>query len=74
MLIANNPVISVNGNVAALVTHELVQLSKAISAKLEVNIFHPSKKRELRIKNEPFHLINVSRKIKTNKLRLKFVY
>ncbi|MDA1197251.1 MAG: phosphopantothenate/pantothenate synthetase [Nanoarchaeota archaeon] len=43
---ANHPVISVNGNVAALVPKQLVQLSKAIPAPLEVNIFHPSKARE----------------------------
>ena len=50
--LAKNPVISVNGNVAALAAKELVQLSKAIPAKLEVNIFHASKQRELKIKNE----------------------
>src|SRR3989338_4667351 len=52
LLLAKNPVISVNGNAAALASRELVQLSKAIPAKLEVNIFHPSKQRELKIKNE----------------------
>jgi len=52
LLIAKSPVISVNGNVAALVAKELVQLSKIIPAKLEVNIFHSSTKRELKIKNE----------------------
>ena len=51
LLKAKNPVISVNGNTAALVSKELVQLSKAIPAKLEVNIFHSSKQRELKIKN-----------------------
>lgn len=48
---AKHPVISVNGNTAALVPRELVQLSKLISAPLEINIFHSSKKRELKIKN-----------------------
>lgn len=52
LLMAKNPVISVNGNAAALVPKELVQLSKTIPAKLEVNIFHASKEREKRIKNE----------------------
>jgi len=51
LLMAKNPVISVNGNAAALAAKELVQLSKTIPAKLEVNIFHSSKKRELIIKN-----------------------
>ena len=52
LLKAKHPVISVNGNSAALVPKELVQLSKLIPAKLEVNIFHSSKKRELKIKKE----------------------
>ncbi len=51
LLLAKHPVISINGNAAALVSKELVQLSKAIPTKLEVNIFHPSKKREIKIKN-----------------------
>jgi 4-phosphopantoate--beta-alanine ligase len=51
LLKAKNPVISVNGNVAALVPKELVQLSKILDAPLEINIFHPSKKREIKIKN-----------------------
>src|SRR3989338_5808002 len=50
LLLAKNPVISVNGNAAALVAKELVELSKSISAKLEVNIFHSSKQRERKIK------------------------
>lgn len=54
LLLAKNPVISVNGNAAALVPKELIKLSNIVNAQLEVNIFHPSKKRELKIKN---HLI-----------------
>tara|TARA_Y100000310_G_scaffold252829_1_gene259566 strand:- start:476 stop:1123 length:648 start_codon:yes stop_codon:yes gene_type:complete len=50
LMLAKHPVISVNGNSAALVPKELVQLSKIIPAKLEVNIFHPSRDRELKIK------------------------
>ena len=50
LLKAKHPVMSVNGNSAALVPKELVQLSKIIPAKLEVNLFHSSKKRELKIK------------------------
>lgn len=51
LLLAKNPVISVNGNAVALASKELVQLSKIIPAKLEVNIFHKSSDRELKIKN-----------------------
>lgn len=50
LLLAKDPVISVNGNTATLVPKEIVQLAKLIPAKLEVNIFHTSKKRELKIK------------------------
>ncbi len=41
-LLANamNPVISVNGNVAALCPEALVELAEAIPAKLEVNLFY----------------------------------
>ena len=50
LLTAKNPVISVNGNTAALVPKEMAELSKLTNAPLEVNIFHPSKKREIKIK------------------------
>lgn len=46
LLQANYPVISVNGNSAALVPDELVALSHCINAPLEVNVFHTSGKRE----------------------------
>lgn len=48
---AQHPVISVNGNVAALVAEELVRLGEALGAPLEVNIFHTSKQREKAIRN-----------------------
>lgn len=50
LLLAKYPVISVNGNAAALAPRGLAQLAKTINARLEANIFHPSKKRELKIK------------------------
>jgi 4-phosphopantoate---beta-alanine ligase len=50
LLLAKNPVISINGNTAALVSDSIVKLSKIIPAKLEVNIFHPSQERERKIK------------------------
>ncbi|HZX45135.1 MAG TPA: 4-phosphopantoate--beta-alanine ligase [Candidatus Nanoarchaeia archaeon] len=50
LLRARHPVISVNGNVAALCPKEIAQLSEAIPAQVEVNIFHASKEREGRIK------------------------
>ena len=51
LLIAKHPVISVNGNSAALVPKDMAILSKLLNAPLEVNIFHQSKKREMKIKN-----------------------
>ena len=46
LLLAEHPVISVNGNVAALTPSELVAFSNTLKAPLEVNIFHTSKERE----------------------------
>jgi 4-phosphopantoate---beta-alanine ligase len=49
LLAAKRPVISVNGNVAALASREVVRLSKAIPATIEVNLFHRSQARVDRI-------------------------
>jgi 4-phosphopantoate--beta-alanine ligase len=40
LLLAKKPVISVNGNVAALVPEELVTFSEIINAPLEINLFY----------------------------------
>jgi len=45
LLNASNPVISVNGNVAALCPEAVVGLAKAIPAKLEVNLFYRTDER-----------------------------
>ncbi|MFX0117124.1 MAG: 4-phosphopantoate--beta-alanine ligase [Candidatus Hodarchaeota archaeon] len=45
-LLAKHPVISVNGNVAALVPEELVRLSEVVDAPLEVNLFYRTPERE----------------------------
>ena len=49
LLLSSRPVISVNGNAAALAASELVKLAKLTRAKLEVNLFHPSPEREQKI-------------------------
>ncbi|MCQ4152857.1 MAG: phosphopantothenate/pantothenate synthetase [Archaeoglobi archaeon] len=49
MLLAKNPVISVNGNTAVLVPKEVGELAKILNAKVEVNVFHYSKERVNRI-------------------------
>jgi 4-phosphopantoate---beta-alanine ligase len=45
LLLAKRPALSVNGNVAALVPGEMVDLSKALNAPLEVNLFHRTEER-----------------------------
>lgn len=45
-LVARRPVISVNGNVAALCAPELVRLSRVARAPLEVNLFYRTEDRE----------------------------
>ena len=49
LLTAKHPVISVNGNVAALVGRELARFSNRWSIPLEVNIFYYSKVREQKL-------------------------
>jgi 4-phosphopantoate--beta-alanine ligase len=48
LLLAERPVLSVNGNAAALVSEEMVLLAKKIDAPIEVNIFYRT---EERVKN-----------------------
>lgn len=45
LLHAKKPVISVNGNTAALVPEELIRLSDIVNAPLEVNLFHRTQER-----------------------------
>ena len=43
---AKNPVISVNGNFAALCPKEIIALAKNTDSKIEVNLFYSSEKRK----------------------------
>ncbi len=45
LLLADHPVISVNGNVAALVPEETVELAEAVGADIEVNLFNRTEER-----------------------------
>ncbi len=45
LLAANHPAISVNGNVAALAPREVVRLGRAVSARIEINLFHRTEAR-----------------------------
>ncbi len=56
LLLSRRPVISVNGNAAALVGEELVRLSRELGAPLEVNLFYRSADRIRRIKE---HLLSL---------------
>ncbi len=49
LILASYPVISVNGNSAALAARELVQLASTSDAKLEVNLFHRTEKRMVKV-------------------------
>ena len=51
LLTAKNPVISVNGNTAALVPEETIELAELIGAKIEINLFHRTEERIARIKD-----------------------
>ena len=51
LLIAKNPVISVNGNLAALCPKEIVQLAKVTGSQIEVNLFYANEKRKKNIVN-----------------------
>ena len=48
--LAEHPVISVNGNVAALAPEGLIELGRVLNAPLEVNIFHTETGREQKIR------------------------
>ncbi|MFH1126410.1 MAG: 4-phosphopantoate--beta-alanine ligase [Candidatus Altiarchaeota archaeon] len=52
LFLAKNPVISVNGNVAALCPKEIVKLAEAVDAKIEVNLFYRKVDREKKIAAE----------------------
>jgi 4-phosphopantoate---beta-alanine ligase len=52
LLLSKRPVISVNGNTAALCPKTLVELAKVTGAAIEINLFYRSEKREMAIKAE----------------------
>jgi 4-phosphopantoate--beta-alanine ligase len=52
LLLSKRPVLSVNGNAAALVPREIVELSEVTGAAIEVNIFYRTQEREKAIRDE----------------------
>ena len=63
LYLAEHPVISVNGNVAALAPDALIQLGRVLNAPLEVNIFHTETGREQRIRE---HLLKHKARLETS--------
>ena len=61
--LAEHPVISVNGNVAALAPEALIELGQVLNAPLEVNIFHTETGREQRIRD---HLLKHKARLETS--------
>lgn len=51
LLLAKDPVLSINGNSAALMAKEFVTLAKLLNCPVEVNLFHRTQKREKAIGN-----------------------
>ncbi len=51
LLISKNPVISVNGNIAALCSNRIVEFSKILNAPLEINLFYRTDQRVKAIYN-----------------------
>ena len=51
LLLAKNPVISVNGNTTALVTPAIVELASILDAKIEINLFYKTEERVSAILN-----------------------
>ena len=45
LLLSDNPVISVNGNATALAIDEIIELARAIDAKIEINLFYRTDER-----------------------------
>ena len=61
--LAEHPVISVNGNVAALAPEGLIELGCVLNAPLEVNIFHTETGREQKIRE---HLLKHKARLETS--------
>jgi 4-phosphopantoate---beta-alanine ligase len=67
LLLSKNAVLSVNGNVAALCPREITELANVTGAKVEVNLFYRTAKREVAIgrvleKHGAKHVLGVSKR------------
>lgn len=73
LLLAKMPIISINGNVAALCPKQIIMLSKQTKAKLEVNLFYANEKRKTAIiktlkKNGAKEILGTNKKSSTKLL------
>lgn len=73
LLLAKMPIISINGNVAALCPKQIILLSKQTKAKLEVNLFYVNEKRKTAIiktlkKNGAKEILGTNKKSSTKLL------
>lgn len=51
LLLARKPILSINGNAVALSAQEFVHIARYLSCKIEVNLFHFTRKREQKIES-----------------------
>lgn len=70
---ARNPVISVNGNIAGLCPAEIVQLSRAAGAKIEVNLFYATETRRQNIFRTLKKMVPIKSTEWTRKIRQNFL-
>ena len=70
LVLAENPVVSINGNTIALAKDEIVQLAEELNGKIEVNLFYRTKEREENIKKAFEEDSNIKEKIEDNKIKL----
>jgi len=70
LVLAKNPVISVNGNTVALVREEIVKLSEELNGKIEVNLFYRTEDRLKNIKKFFESNESIGKKINEGRIKL----
>jgi len=72
LLLAKNPVLSVNGNTTALVLKEIINLAILTNSKIEINLFYRNKKR-VEIISELYKKNGYNKILGTNNEKLKYL-
>ncbi|GBF36291.1 4-phosphopantoate--beta-alanine ligase [Methanofervidicoccus abyssi] len=70
LVLAENPVISVNGNTVALAREEIVKLAEELNGKIEVNLFYRSEERLRKIKEFFEENPVIREKIKSGRIKI----